>query len=128
MKHILKNQTFYKEVQDFFQAEIVPKMSSSVDPKKVLCCFATLVSYNGFMPYCDSHLSDISLKIHDSLHNFTKVKLINLCKLPEFKEVFKYYASKVSEAEFVRFREHRTMKTNVDGYKYAFNDILKQCK
>ena len=64
LKHVLKNQTFYKEVQDFFQAEIVPRMSSSVDSKKVLCCFATLVSYNGFMPYCDSHLSDISLKHH----------------------------------------------------------------
>jgi hypothetical protein len=128
LKHILKNQTFYKEVQDFFQAEIVPRMSSSIDSKKVLWCFATLISYNGFMPYCDFHLSDISLKIHDSLHNFTKVKLINLCKLPEFKEVFKYYASKVSDSQFARFKEHRTMKTNVDGYKYAFNDILKQCK
>jgi len=125
LKHVLKNQTFYREVQEFFKAEILPYLSSDSDVEKVLCCVATLVSYQGYSSYCDKDLSEISLKVHDSLHNFTKVKLINLCQLPEFKDVFRYYSKEIQNANFSRFKSHRTMKTNVRGYKYAFNDILK---
>lgn len=126
LKECIRNGTFLKEVKSFFQKQISTEVPLDVDSEKVLCCVATLISYQGYAPYCLEENKDFSLKIHDSLHNFTKVKLINMCKLREFQEVFKHYAKRISVNKFERFTSHRTMKTNVRGYKYAFSDILKQ--
>ena len=98
-----------------------------MDAEKLLVCVATLVSYQGFAPFCPDSLKKMSLEIHDSLHNFTKVKLVKLCQMAEFKQVFRYYAGEMEKNGFRRFNEHRTMKSNVRGYKYAFTDVLKQC-
>lgn len=126
LKECLRNGTFLKEFKQFFKNEFSSDLTSSVDDSKVFCWVASLVSYQAYTPFCDENNKELSLKIHDSLHNFTKAKLIDMCKLPEFKWVFKYYSKKINSDNFKRFMYHRTMKTNVKGYKYAFNDILKQ--
>lgn len=128
LKECIRTGTFLRDVKALFSKEILRVLAPKANPDKVLCCLATLVSYQGYAPYCAESSKNTSFDIHDSLHNFTKVKLINLCKLPEFQEIFKYYAECISKDGFRRFKTHRTMRTNVKGYKYAFSDILKQCK
>lgn len=79
MKQCLKNGTsFIKDVKKLLNKDIVPELSSKADVEKVFVCLATLVSYQGFNPYCDETSKNTSFSIHDSLHNFTKEKLINL--------------------------------------------------
>lgn len=128
MKQWLKNgASFIKDVKKLLNKDIVPELSSKADIEKVFVCVATLVSYQGFTPFWEEDSKNTSFNIHDSLHNFTKEKLINLCKLSEFQEVFKFYAKRITADKFERFQTHRTMRSNIRGYKYAFNDILKQC-
>lgn len=124
IKELIKDSTFLKHIKDFYRCIISPKLSSSTDYNQIICCIATLVSHQGYAPFC----SENSEKIHDSLHNFTKMKLIKLCKMPEFQDVFNYYAKEVAKDNFRRFKIHRTMKINPKGYHYAFDDIQKQCK
>ena len=126
LKESLRNGTFLKDAKQFFNKEFNSTTIKGLNLEKVFSCVATLISYQGYTPYCEQINCEFSLKIHDSLHNFTKAKLIDLWKLPEFKVVFKYYSKKISADGFNRFLYHRTMKSNVKGYKYAFNDILRQ--
>lgn len=118
IKEWIKDSTFLRHIKDFYRCIIAPKLSSSTDYTQMICCIATLVSHQGYAPFC----SENSEKIHDSLHNFTKMKLIKLCQMPEFQDVFNYYAKEVTKDNFRRF------KMNPKGYHYAFDDILKQCK
>lgn len=127
IKECQKYGTFLRKFKDFFTEVIEPKLPSFSDQQKMASCVATLVSYNMFKSYCDKNLKDYSFKIHDSLHNFTKVKLVNLCRWDEFKWVFNYYAKEMEDTNFQRFRTHRTMKSNVQGYKFAYSDIYAQC-
>lgn len=126
LKEWMRNGAFLKDIKQFFNEEIAPELPPSADIEKVFWCVATLVSYQGYLPFWTEMNAKFSLNIHDSLHNFTKVKLINLWRLPEFKVVFRYYAKRIAQDNFSRFSYHRTMKSNVKGYKYAFSDILKQ--
>lgn len=126
LNEIQKNGTFLKYVRAFFNSEVAPKLNSSSNHSRVLAWVATLISYNLFSKLCEEHLKELCLKIHDSLHNFTKVKLINLCKIEEFKSIFNYYSGEMEEWGFSRFTAHRTMKANIKGYKYAFSDISRE--
>ena len=127
LKEWLRNGTFLKEIKQFFKKEFNSDLNQDSSNDKLFCCVATLVSYQGYSPFLNENNSSFALKIHDSLHNFTKAKLINLWTLPEFKQVFKYYSARINSDNFNRFNYHRTMKSNVKGYKYAYCDILKQC-
>jgi hypothetical protein len=78
LKECLRNGTFLKEFKQFFQNEFSSDLSNDLNTSKLFCCVATLVSYQGYTPYCDEKNKEFSLKIHDSLHNFTKAKLIEM--------------------------------------------------
>jgi len=126
LKEWIKNGTYFKYMKEYFDTEIAPLMEGNVDMASAFCCVATLVSYKGYSKYCNKNLQAFSLNIHDSLHNFTKSKLVNLWRMEEFRKIFIYYADELRRDRMRRFETHKTMKTNQEGYKYAFRDILKQ--
>lgn len=148
---VVRKGDFLKKINEFRAHVMGVDPHEDFDTLESQCCLATFISSYHFQriwkknhggtepedklrckhqkPYVSKQeLCNFSLRIHNSLLRFTKTKLKSLCSIKGFREIIKFYGSEVIEREnYKRLGQHKTMRGNLKGYKFALNDILRMC-
>lgn len=116
---------FYNCLKSF---EEIMQLSKGQDfsSERMVCYLGSLINHREFIKAWPKHLKRLSDNIHNVFSKFTKERLYKLWQTPEFKVLFKHYASWVNESNnFERLRTHKTIGSNLAPYMIIYKEFVR---
>ncbi len=120
-----KGIQFYSLLQQY-EESLQLSSEHELTSEEIVCYLGSLINHREFIKACPKHLKKLSDNIHYVFTKFTKERLYNLWKTPQFKVLFRGYVDWVNKSEdFERLRTHRTIGKNLAPYMIVYNEFVR---
>lgn len=121
---MMKSKSLVQHIENFYNQVVCGRNQGTTMDEKELAWLGTFVSSHHFQVRTRYETKKLSKQIHSILLKFTKSKLKWLMSLPDFRMVVQYYYKTVAfDQDYSRFKNHKTMRKNLDGYKFALKEM-----